>query len=90
MEKMNYLEKTIEGMCGNKTATSAPSCKSSQVNWTSVPITLVGVSYLNEAANYSYIIPKLIPSNAREVLIYTAAKPERATYKSQGLRSYWN
>ena len=69
MEKVNYLEKTIEGI----SAQTVLSCKSCQVNWTSVPNTLLGKSDLKEAATYSYTIPDLIPSYAREVLIYAAA-----------------
>ena len=42
----------------------------SPYNWTSVPMTTVGSSNFQHAATFSYTIPYVIPSNAREVLVH--------------------
>jgi hypothetical protein len=38
-------------------------------NWTSAPITSIGVGSLAEVTTMDFIIPKVIPSTAKEVLI---------------------
>ncbi len=41
--------------------------------WTSVPKTNVAYNNLNQAATFSYIIPSVIPSDAKNILIFAFA-----------------
>ena len=43
------------------------------VPWTPVNKTHIGGNYLNTAHSLSYTIPSIIPSTAREVLVYSSA-----------------
>ena len=64
----------IEGVCSDNT-TSPPTMPTPQqyyspFNWTSVPITQIGTSNHQHAGTLSFTIPSVIPSSAREVLVY--------------------
>ena len=69
--KANGLIKAMEEMC----------VTANQVTWTSVSMTTIGGSDLTEAGTENYTIPDVIPSNAREVLIYVVVN---SGYSSRG------
>ena len=62
--KANGLIKAMEEIC----------VTANQVTWTSVPMTTIGESDLTKAGTETYIIPNVIPSNAREVLISASVR----------------
>ena len=66
------LMAAIDELC-NSTASDVQSPEPSYYspyNWTSVPMTSIGSSNLQHAATFSYNIPDVIPSTAREVLVH--------------------
>ena len=78
----------MEALCGASTATPSAdqSCTCSpSVTWTSVPITRIGGTNLRHPSTFSYTIPDVIPSTAREVLIHASlhsgnALPDRSQH----------
>ena len=60
----------MEALCGAGTATPPAVQPSPSVTWTSVPITSIGSTNLRTPSTFSYTIPNVIPSTAKEVLIY--------------------
>ena len=73
MSKMNGLKAALESMCGNSIPTSTPPPIQQYyhpVNWTSVTKTSIGSSDLRHASTMTFTIPNIIPSSAREVLIF--------------------
>ena len=63
----------LDQLCGiSQTSMVTPQSWHSPYNWTSVPLTSIGSSNLQEAATFSYTIPNTIPSSALEVLVYVA------------------
>lgn len=72
LAKMNEL-KSKEGMRPSTTA-SLPTVQQhySPSNWTTVARTFIGTSLLQEIGTFSFDIPSIIPSDAKEVLIYGA------------------
>ena len=50
--------------------------------WTSVPKTNVAYNNLNQAATFSYIIPSVIPSDAKNILIlaFSGLGPPKMDY----------
>jgi hypothetical protein len=54
-----------------KEALPTPQCYC-QLNWTSVPITDIGYTLLQETGVKTFIIPKVIPSTAKEILVLAA------------------
>ena len=76
MSKMEGLKAAIESMCGNSTPTStSPPIQQyyHPVNWTSVTKKYIGSSNLQHASTMTFTIPNIIPSSAREVLIFVGA-----------------
>jgi len=68
MTKVNELKAEIEGMCSSTSSPTPPPY--SPYKWTSVTRTSIGSSTLRHAGTLSFSIPSVIPSSAREVLIY--------------------
>ena len=65
----------MEALCGAGTATPPafqPCTCSASVNWTSVPITRIGGTNLRTLSTFSYTIPNVIPSTAKEVLVHAS------------------
>ena len=60
----------MEALCGAGTATPPTVQPLPSVTWTSVPITSIGGTDLRTTSTFSYTIPNVIPSTAKEVLIY--------------------
>ena len=75
LAKVNELKSEIERMCPS-VATPTPTVMPpySPYNWTSVTKTLIGSSTLQHAGTISFTIPSIIPSSAREVLVYVALR----------------
>ena len=69
---MNKKRIALEEVC-NVSVSSGPDMQQPQpyfYNWTSVPITTIGYPNARYASTVSFTIPSVIPSSAREVLIY--------------------
>lgn len=45
-------------------------CTVNKVTWTSVPMTQIGTINFGQIATQSFVIPSVIPSSAKEVLVY--------------------
>ena len=59
----------INALCGGNTALTVPTVRHT---WTSVPITSVGSTNLRHPNTFSYVIPSVIPSTAKNVLVFAA------------------
>ncbi len=57
----------MEALCEG-TSVSTPTVRNT---WTSVPITSIGSTNLRHPNTLSFVIPNVIPSTAKNVLIYT-------------------
>ncbi len=66
-EKLNGLKEAVEALCEG-TSVAIPTV---QNTWTSVPITSIGGTDLRHPNTFSFVIPSVIPSTAKNVLIYT-------------------
>lgn len=66
IEKLNELKKIVEDACDTP---SVQQCNC-PFNWTSVSFTLIGETNLNDASTFTYSIPSVIPSSAKEILIH--------------------
>ena len=71
----------IDQLCNTTHPPTAQPSHYSTYNWTSVPKTSIGTSNLQHAATFSYTIPNLIPSAAKEVLVYVRVS---SSYSNQG------
>ena len=69
----------MEALCGAGTATLRAVQPSPLVNWTSVPITSIGSTNLRTPSTFSYTIPNVIPSTAKEVFIFALVHSGGAT-----------
>ena len=81
MSKMKGLKAAIESMCGNSIPTSSPPLIQQYdhpVNWTSVTKTHIGSSNLRHVSTITFTIPNIIPSDAKEVLIFVSVESGRA------------
>ncbi len=58
----------MEALCEG-TSVAIPTIRNT---WTSVPITSIGSTNLRHPNTFSFVIPNVIPSTAKNVLIYTA------------------
>ncbi len=65
-EKLNGLKEAVEALCEG-TSVSIPTVRNT---WTSVPITSIGSTNLQHPNTFSFVIPSVIPSTAKNVLIY--------------------
>ncbi len=65
-EKLNGLKEAVEALCEG-TSVSIPTVRNT---WTSVPITSIGGTNLRHPNTFSFVIPSVIPSTAKNVLIY--------------------
>ena len=84
-QKLQALSDAIQTLCGSSTpppTTAQPTpvvvqqqcdCNPA-VNWTSVPITRFGSSNLQHTGTLAYDIPSMIPSSAKEVLVFVFAQ----------------
>ena len=70
MEKMNALKTALDGMCSDSIPTSTVQQLIYPVTWISIPFTQIGTTNLKHAATLSFIIPSIVPTNSREVLIH--------------------
>ena len=60
----------MEALCGAGTATPPTVQPSPSVTWTSIPMTKIGGTDLRHAATLAFDIPAVIPSTAKELLVY--------------------
>ena len=60
----------MEALCGVSTSTPPTVQYSPSLTWTSVPRTTIGGNNLRTPSTFSYTIPSVIPTSAKEVLIY--------------------
>ena len=65
-EKLNGLKEAVEALCEG-TSVAIPTVRNT---WTSVPITYIGGTDLRHPNTFSFVIPSVIPSAAKNVLIY--------------------
>ena len=65
-EKLNGLKEAVEALCEG-TSVAIPTVRNT---WTSVPITSIGGTDLRHPNTFSFVIPSVIPSAAKNVLIY--------------------
>ena len=68
--KANELTTAIDQLCNTTHTPTAQPTYYSQYNWTSVPKTSIGTSNLQEASTFSFTIPDIVPSTAKEVLVH--------------------
>ena len=76
-QKLQALSEAVQTLCGSSTPapTTQPApvvqqCdRSPAVNWTSVPMTSIGSTNLQQTGTLAYDIPSVIPTSAREVLV---------------------
>ena len=73
ISKVNQMRTAIMSMCSG---TTPPPIQQSNhpVTWTSVTKRYIGSSNLQHASTMTFTIPNIIPSSAREVLIYVGVK----------------
>ena len=67
-EKLRGLQDAIEELCGGSSVT-IPTVRNT---WTSVPMTSIGSTNLRHPSTLSFVIPNVIPSTAKNVLINVA------------------
>ncbi len=65
---MYKFESAVKSLCGSTPLTIPDG--SCQFTWTSVPLTQIGSSTFRHSGTLSYEIPAVIPSDAKEVLVY--------------------
>ena len=83
--KLQELKSSVDSLCGEVNATLPPP--PIRNTWTSVPKTNVAFNNLHQAATFSYIIPSVIPSDAKNILIFAVAglgPPKNALYAAGG------
>ena len=73
-QKLQSLSEAVQVLCGSSTppptATVERKCNCSHaVNWTSMPMTQIGTSQLNQTGTLAYDIPSVIPNSAQELLM---------------------
>ena len=61
---------------------------SSLYNWTSVPITLIGTTTFHLADTFSFTIPSVIPSDAKEVLLHVGVYNGNDNVPQQNVRIF--
>ncbi len=69
--KLQELKLLVDSLCGEVNASLPPTPIPN--TWTSVPKTQIAFNNLNQAATFSYIIPSVIPSDAKNILIFAFA-----------------
>ena len=69
--KLQELKSSVDSLCGEVNASLPPT--PIRNTWTSVPKTNVAFNNLHQAATFSYIIPSVIPSYAKNILIFAVA-----------------
>ncbi len=69
--KLQELKLSVDSLCGEVNASLPPT--PIRNTWTSVPKTNVAFNNLNQAATFSYIIPSVIPLDAKNILILVYA-----------------
>ena len=75
-EKLEELRQVIDSLHGKISVLSAHLQELDSKNtgtWTSLPMTDVGSSNLRSPSTMSYVIPNVIPTTAKNVLIYVTA-----------------
>ena len=72
MSKMTGLKAALKSTCGNSIPISTQRYDH-PVGWTSVTKHHIGTSNLQHASTMTFTIPHIIPSSAREVLIFVGA-----------------
>ncbi len=65
--KLQELKSSVDSLCGEVNASLTPT--PIRNTWTSVPKTNVAFNNLHQAATFFYIIPSVIPSDAKNILI---------------------
>ncbi len=65
-EKLNGLKEAVEALCEG-TSVAIPTVRNT---WTFVPITSIGSTNLRHPNTFSFVILSVIPSTAKNVLIY--------------------
>ena len=82
-QKLQALLEAVQALCGSSTpstTTTQPApvvqqCDCSpEVTWTSVTMTSIGSSNLQQTGTIAYDIPSVIPSSAKEVLVLADVK----------------
>ncbi len=64
--KLRELKSAVEVLCEGSSVT-VPTVRNT---WTSVPLTAIGSTNLQHPNTFSFVIPNVIPSTAKNVLIY--------------------
>ena len=75
----------INALCGGNTALTVPTVRHT---WTSVPITSVGSTDLRHPNTFSYVIPSVIPSTAKNVLVYATLHSGGASSAKQHIKVF--
>ena len=73
-EKLHGLKDAIEELCGGSSGT-IPTVRNT---WKSVPMTTIGSTNLRHPSTLSFDFPNVIPSTAKNVLIYVAIQCGKA------------
>ena len=79
------LQDAVNAMCGGGTAVTVPTVRNT---WTSVPITRIGGTNMRHPATFSYVIPSVIPSTAKNVLVYVTMYTRYASTVSQSIKIF--
>ena len=69
-ERLNQLSEAIQAMCEGSDVGSTIV----RNTWTSVPLTRIGQTNMQHPGTLSYVIPSVIPSTAKNVLVYAILK----------------
>ena len=83
-EKLRGLQEAVTALCGGTTVT-APTVRNT---WTSVPITSIGSTNMRHPNTFSYVIPSVIPSTAKNVLVYATMYTGYAISVPQSIKIY--
>ncbi len=103
-QELKQLSEAVETLCGSSTPPPQPAPTAMQqcdcsppVNWTSVTRTSIGSSNVQQTGTIAYDIPSVIPSSAKEVLVFASVDvgrsgPDRShfvkIYTQQAERQY--
>ena len=84
-EKLQELQEAINTLCAGGTAVTVPTVRNT---WTSVPMTGIGGTSMRHPGTLSYVIPSVIPSIAKNVLVYATMYTGHANHVSQSIKVF--
>ena len=81
-KKLNDLQQAIDTSCTCYVTETVPN------TWTSLPLTYIGGTDMQYPGTLAYVIPSVIPSTAKNVLIYVILYTSSANSKYQSIKIF--